>query len=143
LHFAQSNRRLRHPAVRVEHGILRIFPALLRQSLGGALLVLHETRSIAIAVRVDPLQSALDVWPNLLHERQISRALEVSSRKHDEKRRRVDAAVIAPERNFLRDGHFTAPHFMQDFARVGVLLGYFSRRLGLGQVFQDALSDTR
>ena len=127
----------------MEYGILRIFPALLHEPFSGALLILHEAGSIAIAVRVDPFQSALDVWPDLIHQRQIPGALEVGPRKHHEEWGGIDAAVIAPEGDFFRYRHFTAAHLVQDFSGFRVLLGYFLRGLRFGQIFQDAFRHPR
>ena len=53
----------------MKHGILRIFPALLHESLRGALLVLYEARPIAIPVSVDPY--GLEIFASLLRHPEL------------------------------------------------------------------------
>ena len=49
---------------------------------------------------IDPCERALDVRPNRLNEREVTRTRVVRSGEHDEKRRCVDATVVTFERNF-------------------------------------------
>src|SRR6202521_6211629 len=126
----------------MEDGIVGVFPTLLHQAGGGASLVLDETVSVGVAVLVDPMQSALDVWPDLFDKRQVARTQKIAAGQHYEKRGGIDAAVVGSERNFLHHRHFAAAHFMKDFSRFGVLVGYDFGGLRFGEVVQNAFRDT-
>ena len=55
----------------------------------------------AIAELLHPLQRGEDVRPQPIDELAVRRAFEVGRREHDEQRRRIGAAVIAAERDFM------------------------------------------
>jgi hypothetical protein len=62
--------------------------------------ILDEAVAIHVAIMIDPCERALDVWPNRLNERAVTRTRVVRTGEHDEKRCCVDAAVVTLERNF-------------------------------------------
>src|SRR6267142_6630678 len=55
LDLAQRNGSFGKPAVRVEHRVMRILPALLNQSVRRAALILDESVLVCIAVALQPL----------------------------------------------------------------------------------------
>src|SRR5713101_9846034 len=104
--------------------------------------IFYEAVAIGVAVMINPCESALDVRPNRLNECEVTRAPVVSAGKDDEKRRCVDATVIALERNLAQDGHLTRARLVKDLARLSVLLGVLHVRLRGSQVCQDAARET-
>ena len=85
--------------------------------------VFDEAVAIQVAITIDPGERALDIWPDSFHERPVASARVVCTGQHNEKRRRIDAAVIALERNLAQGGHFILAHFVQHLARLRILLG--------------------
>src|SRR5207344_2359141 len=59
-------------AIRVKHGIMRILPALVHESVGGLPVVSDKAGSCRIAVVIDPVQCALDVRPDRRDELKIA-----------------------------------------------------------------------
>ena len=138
LNLAQGDRTLRQRAVGVKNGILRILPALLHQASGGTAEVFHEAVAIPIAIAVHPVQSHLDVGPYGTQKIEVARALVVGGGEHDEQGRRVDAAVIAVERDFAQQRHLAFARFMQDLTGLGVLPGKYFRRLVGGKIIEHS-----
>ena len=78
------------------------------------------------------------MWPHLPEKIEVSGALVMRARKHDEQRCGVHAAVIFAEGHFLQGSHFALPHFMQDLAGLGFILRIDFIGLGGGQKFENS-----
>src|SRR5690348_4758243 len=100
--------------------------------------VFDETIAICVAMAIDPLKRTLNIRPNRLDKSAVTRALIISACQHNKKRRRVDAAVVAPEGHLAQDGHFIITEFVQHLAGLRVLLGLLSVSLIGGEIRQDA-----
>src|SRR5690606_40091510 len=98
-------RASRKRAVRVEGGVVADLPALDRQPLGRLAVVFNEAVAVAIAESVDPCEGCLDVRPQAADGGEVVRAVQIGAGEQDEERRRVDAAIISPERNLAEFGH--------------------------------------
>jgi hypothetical protein len=120
---------------------VRVLPSLLGQPLFGLPRVLDEPVTIAVAVPFDPGQRAIDVAGQRADERHVAGPSQVRGRQHHEERRRIDAAVVAPERHLAESGHLPAPRLVQDLPRLRVALGRGLRRLGGGQKTEHATGD--
>src|SRR5215831_5119046 len=103
--------------------------------------VFDETITIYVPISIDPFKSALDVRPNGLHKSAVTRALVICACQHHKKRRRVDAAIVTPERHLTQNGHFIIAKLMQHLAGLRVLLGLLSVGLIGGEVCQDTSRD--
>ena len=57
----------------------------------------------------------------------VAGALVVRGGQHDEERRRVVAAVVAPERDLAERRHLAVAHLVQDLAGLRVALGVVRR----------------
>jgi hypothetical protein len=68
------------------------------------------------------------VRPEALDELAVAGALEVLAGQHHEQRRRVDASIVAAERDLVQRRHLALPGLVQDLPGLGVLL----RRDGVG-----------
>ena len=141
LHFAQRDRALGQLAVGVEDRVLRVLPALVAEAALAPGGVLDETVAVAVAVVVDPAQRRLQVRPDRADGLEVAGALVVHARQHHEQRRRVDAAVVQPERHLAEARHFALAGLVQDLAGLGVRFGPLLRRLGGGQELQDSPGD--
>jgi hypothetical protein len=106
LHFAQRDGSVRHRPIGMKHRIPGILPPLLHQPFKRVSSVFDEAIAIDIAVPVDPPQGQLDVGPDGLDQREISRALVVGRRQDDEERGGIHRAVIVPERDFAERREF-------------------------------------
>ena len=73
----------------------------------------------------------------------IGRAPVVRAGKHDEQRRRIDAAVVAAERDLAQRRHLAAPRFVQDLAGLGIARRVGLLRLRRGEKSQHAARDVR
>ncbi len=98
LELTQRDRALGQDAVGVEHRVVRVLPALVREAGGAASRVLDEAVAIGVGRTVDPRQRALDVRPQLLDEGSIRRLPVVRIGQDDEEGGRVMAAVVARRR---------------------------------------------
>src|SRR6202030_93976 len=102
--------------------ILGILPTLLHQPRRRLAMVLYKPILIQIAILIDPVQCQLDARPNRLDELEVAGPPIVGAGKYQVKRRGVHAAVIAPKRYLSQHRHLALSRFMQDFARLGILL---------------------
>ena len=100
----------------MEDRIDGILPALVHQALFGRPPVFDEAVAIRIARAVDPAERGLDGGPQRGNRRHVAGSLGIKARKQDEQRRRIDAAVVEPERNLAQRRHFARTHLMQDLA---------------------------
>src|SRR5713101_2004647 len=99
--------------------------------------IFYEAVAIGVAVMINPCESALDVRPNRLNECEVTRAPVVSAGKDDEKRRCVDATVIALERNLAQYGHLFRALLVKHLARLSVMLGVHHFRLRVSHVWEE------
>ena len=76
-------------------------------------------------------------------KRLIARPFVIGSGQHNEQRRRVDAAVVATERNLVECRHFSFACFMQNFPDLCILLRDNLPRLGRRQISQHTPGDAR
>src|SRR5581483_4856316 len=106
-----------------------VLPALIDQTLAGAAAIFDEAVAVAIAEALDPIERRRDMRPDLADERDIAGPFETSAGEHDEKRRRIDAAVIFAERHFAKRRHFAVPDLVKNLAGLGVRPGIDLRRL--------------
>ena len=83
--------------------------------------IFNKAVPIGVAKCLDPLQSRLDIRPDLFDRRNVAGPLEIHPCKHDKKRRCIDSAVVMPEWHFSEPRHFAVPGLMQNFAglRIG------------------------
>ena len=63
LDLGERNRSFRQPAVGVEDGVIRIFPALVGEALLGRAVILDEAVAVGISRAVDPRQRGFDRRP--------------------------------------------------------------------------------
>ena len=141
LHFTERNGPFRRAAICMKHGILRIFPSLMDEPVLRPAAVLHKAIAIEISRTINPLQRTLDIRPDLCDEGLIARPFVIGSGQHNEQRRRVDAAVVAAERNLIEGRHFSLACLMQNFANLGILLREHLPRLGRRQIGQHTPGD--
>ena len=81
----------------MKDGVVAVLPTLVREALLRFAVVLHEAVAVAVAVLVAPAQSRSDTWPDCLDGRSIAGGVVILTGQHDEQRRRVDGAIVAPE----------------------------------------------
>ena len=127
----------------MEDGIEGVLPALVAQPARRRLEVFDEAVVVAIAGAVDPRQRAVDRRPQAAQRVEIAGRLRIAAGQHDEQRRRVDAAVIKPERNLAQRGHLAGAHLVQDFTRLGVGLRIVVGRLMGREPLEHAERDAR
>ena len=84
LDLRERDRSFRKPAVGMEHGIVRIFPALIGEPLLGRAVILDEAVAIAISRAVDPLQRGFERRPQFPQGREVSGALGIHSGEQHE-----------------------------------------------------------
>src|SRR6266576_1133868 len=142
LHFAQSDWSFGRRTVGVENRIMRVLPTLMDETEFRLASVFHETVAIDVAIMIDPCKRALDVRPNRLNERAITRARVVRACEHDEKWGCVDAAVVTLEWNLAQGGHLTRARLVKDLARLSVLFRVLCVRLRGSKVGQNAARET-
>src|SRR5690606_4515662 len=80
LHLTECYRTLYHRAIRVKHGIMRVLPSLLNETIFGASTVLNEPIAIEVSVIFDPQPRQIQVWPDGLDDGLVPRRSEVPSR---------------------------------------------------------------
>src|SRR5205823_6381619 len=80
LHLAQSDRAFGRLAVSMKDRVMRIFPTLVDQPVMRATCILYESIPVAIAVAVDPGESARNIGPNGASEREVAGAFVISAR---------------------------------------------------------------
>src|SRR5882757_5646467 len=118
--------------------VVRIFPALLDQTLFGSPTVFYESVSILISVNVDPRKRQFNVWPERVYEVKVTGAPIKRSRQHHKQWGRINTAVVASERDFSQRRHFAVAGFMHDFAGLCFGLGIHVLRQGGRKVLQDS-----
>jgi hypothetical protein len=52
-----------HGTVRVEDGIVYVFPSLVEQTIGRLAVILHEAVAVPVPIAVDPDEGRLEVRP--------------------------------------------------------------------------------
>src|SRR6516164_3215212 len=102
----------------MEDRIVAVLPALIGEAMLGLAAILHEAVAIRVAIGVAPGERGFDIWPERRDGLDISGSLEIHSGQHDEKRCRVDAAVILAEGHLIEHRHFALPALVQDLARL-------------------------
>ena len=122
LDFDEGDRTLGQPAVGMEDRVAAVLPALIDETLTRSTLVLDEAVAVPIAVAFDPVESRLDMRPQLANSIEIACPLKIFSREHDEERRRIHAAVVAGEWDLAQIGHLPVTGFVQNLARLRVSL---------------------
>ena len=122
LDLAQRDRALGERSIGVEDRVVRVLPALLHQA--GRLLpgVLDEAVVVRVRRAVDPGQRGLDVRPEVAGKLEVAGVAVVRAGEHHEQRRRVVAAVVAPERDLHQRRHLAVAQLVQDLAGLGVAL---------------------
>ena len=134
LDLAEGDWALGEPAVRVKHRVVRVLPALVHQAFGGLPRVLDEAVAVEVAVPLDPVDGGGDARPERGDEVAVAGALVVGRRQHDEERRRVVRAVVAPERDLAQRRHFAGARLVQDLAGLRVALRVVLGRLRRGEI---------
>src|SRR6202158_5336738 len=99
LHFGERYRRTRELAVAMKDRVEGILPTLVGESARRFAEILDVAVAVATAVVFDPLDLASGVGPQLIGQREIAGDFDTSSIKPQEKRGRVDAPVVAAERD--------------------------------------------
>ena len=92
-------------------------------------------------MRLDPIEAAHDVRPNLPQKFKIPGPFEIKASEQNEQRGGVYASVIEAEWHLAQIGHFPVPHLMQDLAWLsigGVVDGF---GLEMGEPLQHAARD--
>ncbi len=143
LNLNQSDRTFRQGPVFVENGVLAVFPALIDEPLVVLPRIFDETIAVAIAIAFDPFERRADMRPQLTDGLEVAGPLEIGSGEHNEERRCVDAAVVAPERHFSESRHLAMARLMQDFARLRVRDGIGVDGLHRGEALENASGDRR
>src|SRR5262245_37339573 len=126
----------------MKYRVVRVLPSLLHQARLRLPCVLHEAVAVAVAVPVDPIQRALDVWPEPAEHLAVAGAIVVGARPNDEERCGIDAAVVRPERHRAQARHLAAAGFVQDLPGLGVLFLVDAVGLRRSEVLEDAARDT-
>src|SRR5205823_8275502 len=80
LHLAQSDGAFGRLAVRMKDRVMRILPALVDQPMVRATCILYESILVAIAVAIDPGESAHNIGPNRASEDEVAGAFVISAR---------------------------------------------------------------
>ena len=122
---------------------MRVLPSLVDEPVRRLPRVGDEAVGVARRARVEPGERPLDVRPDRLDEGEVRGALVVSARQRDEQRRRVDAAVVAPEGYLAERGHLALARLVENLARLGVLRGIGLGRLRLGQEREHPAGERR
>ena len=138
LELAERDRSVGEPAIGVKHRIVRVLPALVHEAFGRLPRVLDEAVGVEVAVALDPVDGGGDARPEGGDEVAVAGPLVVGRRQHDEERRRVVRAVVAPERNLAQRRHFARARLVQDLAGLCVALGIVVGRLRRGQIGEHA-----
>jgi hypothetical protein len=143
LNFGERDGAVGEPAVGVEDRVLGVPPTLLDETPRRLPVIFDESVTVPVAPRIDPVERRLDVRPERLEESVVAGAIVVGRGEHDEERRRVDAAVVPPERDLAERGHFPLARLVEDLPGLGVVLGVELARLRLGEVGEHALRERR
>ena len=141
LHFAKRDRTFRSAAVAMENRVVRVLPTLIRETILGLAVIFDEAVAVAIPISIDPLQRRFDIRPQQPHRIEVAGAVEIFAEQQHEKRRRIDAAVVAAERYLAQIRHFAVTHLVQDLSWLGVALGLDGARLRRREKPEDAFGD--
>ncbi len=122
----------------MENRVLAVLPALVGES--GALRprIPHEAVRMRIGCLLEPGDRSCQRRPELVDQSQIAGTIGVGAGEHDEQRRGVDTAVVAPEWQLARRGHLALACLMDDLARRCILEGRGLGRLVLREEAQHA-----
>ena len=118
LYLDERNRRRGETAVGIDDRIPGVFPSLVDQTFFRGALVLDVAIVVLIAVFRHPLQRRFDGISELVEKPQFSRPGRVARDQNQEKRRRVNRAVIGRLGNFIDMRHLAYPELMHDLARL-------------------------
>ena len=121
LHLGERDRPFGEPAVGVEDRVVRILPALVGEPLLGRRGSIRRSRRD----RDRPDRRSRRARPRSRATARrcvaiVAGALGVEAGEQHEQRRRIDAAVVEPERHLAQRRHLAAAHLVQDLARLGV-----------------------
>jgi hypothetical protein len=72
LDLTQSDGATSERAIRVENGVVRVFPALMDQAIKRLLVILYEAIAISVSVMVDPEEGGFDVGPEGFHKGSVT-----------------------------------------------------------------------
>ena len=120
LHFRNGHRASWKTPIGMEHGIMAVLPRLIHEAGFFATGVVEKAGRAALEAALDPRSCRQQGLPNAIDQRTIAGALLISAGQHDEQRGRVHATVILAERHFAQGGHFAAPCFVHDLARLRI-----------------------
>ncbi len=120
-----------------------VLPALVDEAVHRFSVILDEAVVIDIAVSLHPRRRGSDVGPQPTDQLVVAGARRIAGGKHDEERRRIDAAIVFGERNLAEARHLTLARLMQDFAGLGVLRRQELCRLRRRQIVERAARELR
>ena len=110
---------------------MAVLPRLIHEAGFFATGVVEKSGRAALEAALDPLSCRQQGMPNTIDQRTIAGAFLISAGQHDEQRGRVHSTVILAERHFAQGGHFAAPCFVHDLARLRIAeAGVFLRLCG-------------
>ena len=96
--------------------VVGILPALVGQAARSFAQIFDVTVTVAIAPSFDPLDGTFDVGPQLVGELEVSGGLDAASVQPQEKRGRVDAAIVSAEWHFAGRRHLAGSDLVHDLA---------------------------
>ncbi len=120
LHLHQRDRAGRNAAVSMEDRVGTVFPALIGKPGVGGPLVGDETVTVSGAHLLHPGCRPAKRGPHLIDEGHVAGAVGIGGCEIDIERRRVDAAIIAAERQFAQHRHLALARFVHDLAGLGI-----------------------
>ena len=127
----------------MEDGIAAVLPALVGEAgLGGA-LVGDEAVAVLLARLLHPAAAAQSDGHSAVDELHVAGAVRIGAGEIDVERRRVDAAIVAAERQLAQHRHLALARFVHDLARLRIAERRCLRRLVLGEERQHAARQAR
>src|SRR5579864_5163190 len=118
LHFGERYRRAREFAIAMKDRVEGILPALVGESARRLAQILDVAIAVTISVVFDPFDRAARVGPQLIGQCEVAGNFDRSAIEPEEKRGRIDAAIVAPERNLAGRGHLAGANLMHYLARL-------------------------
>ena len=143
LHLDQGDRARGLAAVRVEHRIRAVLPALVREPGLGCAGVAEESVAVGSALALDPGHRCQQGRPQGSDQGEVPGAVGVGARQHHEQGCRVDAAVVAAEGQLLEPRHLALAGLVHDLARGGVREVQGLGSLVRGEEAEDPLCQRR
>src|SRR5216683_2880688 len=105
LHLGECYRRARELSVAMKDRVVGILPALVGESARRFAQILDVAVAVAIAVVFDPLDRPPRMRPQLIGQREIAGDFDGSAVQPQKERGRINAAVVAAERDLAGRGH--------------------------------------